>query len=82
MTIPADKKDRAIYHLILSEMHRLQGIMLNMQTIDAPDTAEALREHFTREQNVALGKLTEWRNRRPEIYREASEDFKSQAQTE
>lgn len=82
MAIPTDKKDRAIYHLILSEMHRLQGIMLNMQTIDTPDTADALREHFAREQNLALGKLTEWRNRRPEIYREASEDFKGQSRTE
>lgn len=82
MAIPTDKKDRAIYHLILSEMHRLQGIMLNVQTIDTPDTADALREHFAREQNLALGKLTEWRNRRPEIYREASEDFKGQSRTE
>jgi hypothetical protein len=78
MTVPEDKKDQAIYHTILSDMHRLQATMLNLQTITDPDTAEALREHFTREQNLALARLNEWRQRRPELYREAGADFQHQ----
>lgn len=78
MTVPEDLKERAIYHTILSEMHRLQSQMLNLRTIDDPYTAASLRDHFTREQNLTLGRLTEWKGRRPEVYRQAAEDFKSQ----
>lgn len=78
MGIPEDTKDRAIYHTILSDMHRLQAMMLNLQTIADPDTEDALREHFTREQTLALARLTEWRQRRPELYGEAGEDFQHQ----
>lgn len=78
MTIPTDTKDRAAYHTILSDMHRLHATMLNLQTIGDPHTGEALREHFSREQQLTLAKLTEWRQRRPEIYREASADFEGQ----
>jgi hypothetical protein len=78
MTVPTDKKDRAIYHTILSELHRMQGIMLNLQTMDNADTAAALREHFMRDQNLVLGRLNEWRGRRPEVFRQANEDFKQQ----
>ena len=80
MPIPSDKKDQAVYHTVLGDMHRLRGIMLNMQTIDQSETASALREHFTREQNLALGRLTEWRQRRADIYRQAQEDFDRQIQ--
>lgn len=76
MTTPTDKKDQAIYHTILAEMHRVQAMLLNLQTLDTPSTAAGLRDHFSREQNLALGKLNEWRGRRPEIYRQASENFK------
>jgi len=75
MAIPDDLKDRAVYHLILGEMHRMRGIMLNLQTLDVAETQQALREHYAREQTLALGKLTEWRKHRPEIYREAEESF-------
>lgn len=78
MTVPIDKKEQAIYHTILAEMHRVQGLLLNMQTLQ-PDGSEAgLLDHFSREQTLALGKLTEWRGRRPEIYRAANEDFQTQ----
>jgi hypothetical protein len=78
VTIPEDRKDQAIYHTILSDMHRMQAMMLNLQTMTDLDTAEALREHFTREQNLTLARLNEWRQRRPELYREAGEDFQHQ----
>lgn len=78
MVIPADKKDQAIYHTILADMHRLHAITLNMQTIDSPEMAAGLREYFTRDQSLTLGRLTEWRNRRQDVYREASEDFAHQ----
>lgn len=82
MAIPSEKKERAIYHMILSEMHRLQGLMLNMQTVEVPEAEEALQEHYSRQQNLALGKLTEWRRRRPEVFREAEGDFRAQVQSE
>ncbi|GAC1318764.1 MAG: hypothetical protein NVS2B16_26480 [Chloroflexota bacterium] len=78
MTIPVDKKEQAIYHTILSEMHRIRGVLLNLQTIDVPESAQSLREHFTREQNLVLGKLLEWKRRRPEIYKQADQDFQKQ----
>ena len=78
MTILHDKKDRAIYHTILSELHRVQGILLNLQTLDEASTAEGLRDHFTRDQTLTLGKINEWKRRRPDIYRLASEDFRQQ----
>ena len=78
MTIPTDMKEQAIYHTILSEMHRLHGVLLNMQTIQTGETEQALREHFTREQNLALARLMEWKQRRPGIYREANDDFQHQ----
>jgi len=78
MTIPEDTKDQAIYHTILSEMHRIRGVLLNLQSIDVPETAQALREHFTREQNLVLGRLMEWKRRRPDIYRQANDDFQHQ----
>jgi hypothetical protein len=65
--------------MILAEMHRLRAIMLNLGSLQDPSTAEGLREHFTREQTLTLGKLTEWRSHRPEIYRLASEDFSRQS---
>ena len=79
MAIPEDKKEGAIYHTILSDMHRLQAVLLNLQTIAAPDTEQALREHFSREQSLVLGRLTEWKQRRPDLYRVASDDFQRQA---
>ena len=79
MAIPTDKKEQAIYHTILSEMHRLQSIMLNLQTVgESPETEQGLREHFGREQNLTLGKLMEWKQRRPQIYEQAHEDFQHQ----
>jgi hypothetical protein len=78
MTMPRDKKDQAIYHTILSELHRVQGILLNLQTLDEASTAEGLRDHFTRDQTLTLGKVNEWKLRRPDIYRQASEDFQQQ----
>jgi hypothetical protein len=81
MTVPEDTKDRAIYHTVLSDMHRLQAIMLNLQTIDSPDTEKSLREHFGRERSLVLARLSEWKQRRPAIYQQAGEDFKSQIKT-
>jgi hypothetical protein len=78
MSIPSDKKEQAIYHTILSELHRVQGILLNLQTLDEASTAEGLRDHFTRDRTLALGKVNEWKLRRPDIYRQASEDFQQQ----
>jgi hypothetical protein len=78
MAIPDDTKDRAIYHLILAEMHRLHGLMLNMRTVEPDETAQALREHLSREQNLVLGKLTQWKERRPAIYGQAQKDFQGQ----
>ena len=80
MVIPTDKKEQAIYHTILSDMHRLQGVLLNMQTIDLGETEQALREHFSREQNLILGRLMEWKQRRPDVYRQANDDFQNQVQ--
>lgn len=82
MTVPGDKKDQAVYHMILSEMHRLQGLMLNLQTIGPPETAKGLQDHFTRDQNLTLGKLMEWKQRRPEIYQQAGDDFAQQKRQE
>jgi hypothetical protein len=76
--IPTDGKEQAIYHTILSDLHRLRAMMLNLQTIDDPDTARSLQEHFQREQNLSLARLTEWRQRRPSIYKQASADFENQ----
>lgn len=78
MTIPEDKKEQAIYHTVLSEMHRIRAVLLNLQAIDVPETAQALREHFMREQNLVLGRLMEWKRRRPDIYRQANDDFQNQ----
>jgi hypothetical protein len=75
MPPPTDKKEAAIYHTILGEMHRMRGLLLNLQTLDDADTAAALRDHFGREQNVVMAKLREWRQRRPELYRLAQADF-------
>lgn len=77
MAIPENAKDQAVYHMILAELHRLQAILLNLGVLDDPSTSQGLREHFSREQTLALGKLTEWRSHRPEIYRQANEDFTS-----
>lgn len=76
--IPTNTKDQAIYHTILSDMHRLRAGMLNLQALEDPDTARSLREHFQREQNVTLARLSEWRQRRPQIYEQASADFEKQ----
>lgn len=78
MTVPTGRKDRAIYHTILADMHRLRATALNLATIQSGDMEQSLREHFTREQTVLLGKLAEWRIHRPEIFREAEADFKNQ----
>jgi len=78
MTVPIDKKDQAIYHTILADMHRLHALMLNMQTIESPEMAAGLREYFSRDQSLTLGRLSEWRGRRPEVYREASDAFANQ----
>lgn len=82
MTIPTDRKDQAIYHTILSDLHRLRAILLNLQTLEDPGTKQSLQEHFSREQSIVLGRLTEWRQRRAEIYREASADFDQQVRRE
>ena len=82
MAAPASKKEQAIYHMILAEMHRVRALLLNMHTIETDGTEQALREHLTREQNVALGKLTEWKQRRPEMYRQANEDFQQQIRSD
>lgn len=78
MTLPSTTKDRAIYHTILSDLHRMQATLLNMQDLNEPSTVAALKEHFARQQSVTLGALTEWRQRRPDIYRQAQEDFQHQ----
>jgi hypothetical protein len=82
MPVPTDKKEQAIYHTILSEMHRLHATLLNLQTLDDPSTAESLRDHFTREQNLSLGKLSEWKKRRQDIYDQAFADFEQQVRRE
>jgi hypothetical protein len=82
MSIPEDRKEQAVYHTILADMHRLHAMMLNLQTLDTASTEQALREHFTREQNLSLGKLMEWKQHRPEIYRQAQEDFEGQVRRE
>lgn len=78
MTIPTDKKDQAVYHTILAEMHRLHATMLNRQVMAHDQTEAAILEHFGRQQTLALGKLVEWKGRRPEIYAQAAEDFRHQ----
>lgn len=78
MDVPEGVKERAIYHTILSDLHRLQATMLNLQSADSADTAEALREHFGRERSLILSRLAEWRQRRPDIYESASQDFARQ----
>lgn len=78
MAIPEDTKARAIYHTILSDLHRVQSILLNLQTLEADGTTEGLRDHFTRDQTLVIGRLNEWRGRRPDIYREANDDFQHQ----
>ena len=75
MAVPDDKKDAAIYHTILADMHRLRATMLNIQSIDQGDTEAALRDHFGREQTVLLGKLREWRGHRAAIFKQAEADF-------
>jgi hypothetical protein len=82
MTIPVDKKDQAIYHTILSDMHRLRAAILNVQTITDPSTEQSLREHFAREQNVLLGRLREWQLHRGDVYRQANADFQGQMRIE
>ncbi|MBV9281462.1 MAG: hypothetical protein JOZ41_15385 [Chloroflexi bacterium] len=82
MAVPSDRKQQAIYHAILAEMHRVHALLLNLQTIEDPDTEKALRDYFTREQTLTLGKLTEWKQRRPEVYRQASDDFQNQIRRE
>lgn len=82
MTIPTDKKEGAIYHTILAEMHRIQAQLLNMQTITDPDTAESLRQHFARDQSLSVARLAEWRQRRPDVFRQAEADFASFMRTE
>jgi hypothetical protein len=78
MAVPDNKKDAAIYHTILADMHRLRGTMLNLQCIDQGDTEAALRDHFGREQTVLLGKLREWRGHRAAIFKQAESDFSRQ----
>ncbi len=75
MPVPEDRKDAAAYHTIMAEMHRLQAVMISLASVVEDERAEALREHFGREQRLTMGKLTEWRGRRPQIYAEASRDF-------
>ena len=79
MTVPESTKDQAIYHTILSDLHRLRATILNLQATDSTETADALREHFGRERSLILSRLSEWRQRRPEIYENASEDFAKQS---
>ena len=74
---PANAKERAIFHVILAEMHRAQACVYNLQSLSDPDTEAGLREHFTREQTLALGRISEWRQRRPQIYRMAAVEFKA-----
>jgi hypothetical protein len=75
MTAADERKDEAVYHSVMAEMHRLRALLLNMQTIDLGSTEEAVRSHLAREQTIVLGKLTEWRQHRPLIYRRAEADF-------
>lgn len=75
MTGSDTKKDEAVYHSILSEMHRLRALLLNMQTVEPGSSEEGVRAHLGREQTITLGKLTEWKRHRPQIYRQAEEDF-------
>lgn len=75
MTASDEKKNAAVYHSILAEMHRLRALLLNMQTIDLGSTEEGVRAYLMREQTVVLGKLTEWKQHRPQIYRKAEEEF-------
>jgi hypothetical protein len=79
MPVPADTKDAAIYHTILSNMHRLRATMLNLQAIEHGETEAALRDHFGREQTVLLGKLREWRQHRSALFKQAEADFAEQA---
>lgn len=78
MPPPAGKKDAAAYHTILSDLHRLHALMLNMQTIDDPFSEKSLREHFSREHTVITGRLNEWKLRRRPIYDQAYTDFQQQ----
>jgi hypothetical protein len=77
MTIPSDKREQAIYHTILSHMHRIRSLLLNLQMIDNPSD-KGISDHFARERTLTLGKLAEWKQRRPDLYREATEDFQHQ----
>ena len=78
MPLPATAKDRAIYHTILSDMHRLRATILNLQTIETGETEESLRDHFGREQRILTAKLSEWRTHRPAIFRDVEADFDGQ----
>jgi hypothetical protein len=78
MPAPADPKEGAIYHTILSDLHRMQATLLNLRAIETNDAAPALREHFGREQTTVLARLNEWRQRRGDIYQRASADFAQQ----
>jgi hypothetical protein len=82
MTIPTDKKDQAIYHTVLADLHRMRALLLNLQTLDVPHTERSLHEHFSREQSIILGRLTEWRQRRADIFGEANADFEHQVRKE
>ncbi len=75
MTSTDEKKNEAVYHAILAEMHRLRALLLNMQTVDLDSAEEGVRAHLRREQTIVLGKLTEWKQHRPQIYRKAEEEF-------
>lgn len=78
MAVPEEMRERAIYHLILADMHRLQGTLLQLKTAADAETAAALQEHFGRDRDIVLGRLAEWRQRKPDTYREAHEDFRRQ----
>jgi hypothetical protein len=80
VAIPGDRRERAIYHIVLADMHRLRGVMLNLEAVEHGETEEALREHFGRELTVLLGKLAEWRLRRSAIFAQAERDFKAQSE--
>ncbi|HZU13205.1 MAG TPA: hypothetical protein VFB58_10240 [Chloroflexota bacterium] len=71
-----ERRDQAAYHAILSDLHRVQSAILSLQTLDSPHTAESLRDYFTRERSIALGRLREWEQRRPDVYRLAGEAFR------
>jgi hypothetical protein len=79
MAIPVDRKERAIYHIILADMHRLRGVMLNLEQADQTEAESHLREHFGRELSILLGKLAEWRQHRSSLYAEAEKDFRRQS---